>query len=52
VTQRLARAACLRPATRKPRGYAQAMPNEGDISYEETTDPLVADARNFYKVEK
>ena len=33
------------------RGYAQAMPNEDDISHEETTDPLVADARNFYKVE-
>ena len=34
------------------RGYAEAMPNEDDISHEETTDPLVADARNFYKVEK
>ena len=33
------------------RGYAGAMPNE-DISHEETIDPLVADARNFYKVEK
>ena len=33
-------------------GYAQAMPNEDDISHEETSDPLVADARNFYKVEK
>ena len=31
------------------RGYAQAMP---DPDHEETTDPLVADARNFYKVEK
>ncbi len=34
------------------RGYAEAMPNEDDISHEETTDPLVADARNFYKVEQ
>jgi hypothetical protein len=34
------------------RGYAAAMSNEDDISHEETTDPLVADARNFYKVEK
>jgi hypothetical protein len=28
------------------------MPDEGDRVHEETTDPLVADARNFYKVEK
>ncbi len=28
------------------------MPNEDEISDEETTDPLVADARNFYKVQK
>ena len=28
--------------------YAEAMPNEGDISHEEAIDPLVADARNFY----
>jgi hypothetical protein len=33
------------------RGYAEAMPDEDDIFHEETTDPLVADARNFYKVE-
>ncbi len=32
--------------------YAATMPNEGDISHEETIHPLVADARNFYKVEK
>ncbi len=34
------------------RSYAATMPNEGDISHEETIDPLVADARNFYKVER
>jgi len=28
------------------------MPNEDDIYHEETTDPLVSDVRNFYKVEK
>ena len=33
-------------------GYTATMPNEEDISLEETTDTLVADARNFYKVEK
>jgi hypothetical protein len=39
------------PALRKPvcGGYAQTMP---DLDHEETTYPLVADARNFYKVEK
>jgi len=39
------------PESRMP-GYAQAMPNDEAISHEKTTDPLVADARNFYKVEK
>jgi hypothetical protein len=34
------------------KSYAEAMPNEGDISHEEAIDPLVADARNFYKVGK
>ena len=39
------------PALRKPvcGGYAQTMPH---LDHEETTDPLVADARNFYEVEK
>ena len=32
--------------------YAEAMLNEGDISREVAIDPLVANARNFYKVEK
>ena len=31
------------------RGYAHDMP---DSHHEETTDPLVADVRHFYKVEK
>ncbi len=30
----------------------EAMPNEDEISDEETTEPLVADAWNFYKVQK
>jgi hypothetical protein len=30
-------------------GCAQNMP---DLDYEETTDPPIADVRNFYKVEK
>ncbi len=35
-------------------GYAWRMPGSPthDAFHEETTDPLVADARNFYKVEK
>jgi hypothetical protein len=40
------------PPKSRVRGYAEAMPNEDDISHEETTDPLVANARNFYKMEK
>jgi hypothetical protein len=28
------------------------LPSTDDAFHEETTDPLVADARNFYKVEK
>ena len=35
-------------------GYARGMPDSptDDAFHEETTDPLVADARNFYEVEK
>ena len=43
---------CYGQARRVYASYAEAMPNEGDISHEEAIDPLVADARNFYKVEK
>ena len=40
------------PPESRMRGYVGAMPNEDDISHEETTDPLVANAHNFYNVEK